>query len=210
MSRTKIEQYPNSLMTVSKLLSKRMERNMPVIVKKNTNEERNEFYKNKEQYKNNIDEILNKINDIDVYIDELKTIIKDIFIPISQPSGILRKIIQDLTLINKNYKNNIIKKSKYYNLYDLQEIENDIKTLSEKYSILYTSPEIQAYLQNNEALEPLLERTNELFKGLIKITEQVSQKQEINILPSEQRGEQYVGGYLTSISDSLASKYRIK
>lgn len=195
MSKTKIEQYPNSLMTVSKILSKRNKKHLDSMDTPISDKERNDFYKNKEQYKTNVDEILNKINDIDIYIDELNTVITDIFINVSQPSGILRKIIQDLTFINKNYKNNIIKKSKYYNLYDLQEIETNFNVISNKYSTLSTSPKMVSYLQNNGALESLLNKATDSFNIIIKKIEQISQNQPL---------AKFEGGYLSSISDDLA------
>jgi hypothetical protein len=73
MSKTKIEQYPNSLMTVSKILSDRMFKDLPSIEKarKINKIERDEFYKNKEQAKDNVDEFLNKLIKVDGYITEL-------------------------------------------------------------------------------------------------------------------------------------------
>jgi len=210
MSKTKIEQYPNSLMTVSKLLTNRMKKNMPVIAREKTNIERNEFYKNKEQYKNNIDEILDKINNVEVYLDELMSVVQDQTAPIPQITTILRKIMQELIFINKNYKNKIIKKFKSYDLYDLQDIENESKQLMEKWNELYNSNEIGVYLMNNDdAIIPLLNKIKNLFNENTNLMKQTSQKQIIEILPAEQRGEQYIGGYLSSISDSLASEYSI-
>jgi hypothetical protein len=73
MSRTKIEQYPNSLMTVSKLLADRMFQDTPTIEKaKKINQiERENFYKDKEKDKDNVDEFINKLVKIDGYITEI-------------------------------------------------------------------------------------------------------------------------------------------
>lgn len=73
MSKTKIEQYPNSLMTISKILSDRMFKDTPAIEKarKINKIERDAFYKNKEQAKDNVDEFLNKLYKVDSYITEL-------------------------------------------------------------------------------------------------------------------------------------------
>jgi hypothetical protein len=73
MSRTKIEQYPNSLMTVSKILADRMFQDTPSIekAKKINLLERQEFYKDKEKDKDNVDEFINKLVKIDGYITEI-------------------------------------------------------------------------------------------------------------------------------------------
>lgn len=73
MSRTKIEQYPNSLMTVSKLLADRMFQDTPTLEKaKKINQiERENFYKDKEKDKDSVDEFINKLVKIDGYITEI-------------------------------------------------------------------------------------------------------------------------------------------
>lgn len=73
MSKTKIEQYPNSLMTVSRLLAERNFKNTPSMEKaKQINKiERENFYKDKEKSKDDVDEFINKLVKIDGYITEL-------------------------------------------------------------------------------------------------------------------------------------------
>jgi hypothetical protein len=73
MSRTKIEQYPNSLMTVSRLIAERNFKDAPPLEKamKINKIERENFYKDKEKSKDDVDEFINKLVKIDGYITEL-------------------------------------------------------------------------------------------------------------------------------------------
>jgi hypothetical protein len=73
MSKTKIEQYPNSMLTVARLLAEDQFKSLPI--KEKTLEmnrvERELFYKNKEKYKDNVDNFLNRLIKVDGYIEEL-------------------------------------------------------------------------------------------------------------------------------------------
>jgi len=208
MSKTKIEQYPNSLMAVSKLFSKRSNYfNTDQI--NIDNPERDDFYKNKEQYKKNIEDILTDISNIDIYIDELNPLLNDIFTPASSILGLTRKLIQDLSNMNKLYKDKILKKSKNYNLYDLQEIENNINILNEKYNDLLMSSDYKGYIKANGQVDPLFKKIKEIFKVSINLIKQTSQ-----IQPMKGSGihkinyntvDKYLGGSLYCCADSLAN-----
>lgn len=73
MSKTKIEQYPNSLMTISRLIAERNFKNVPPLEKamQINKIERENFYKDKEKSKDDVDEFVNKLVKIDGYITEL-------------------------------------------------------------------------------------------------------------------------------------------
>jgi len=73
MSKTKIEQYPNSLMTVSRMIADRNFKDTPPLKKamQINKIERENFYKNKEKFKDNVDEFLNNLIKVDGYITEL-------------------------------------------------------------------------------------------------------------------------------------------
>ena len=75
MSKTKIEVYPNSLMAVSKFLNKKQFNALPSKdrLKKINKLERETFYKDKEKYKENIDDLEAKIAFVDAYLIELQT-----------------------------------------------------------------------------------------------------------------------------------------
>ena len=200
MSKTKIEQYPNSLMTVAKILSKKHKKYLETLIdnpeRTSRDLERNEFYKNKEQYKNNVDDILEKISDVDIFLDEFSSNIQNFTGPISTLSGNLRKIIKELILINTNYKNKIIKKFKYYDLYDLQDIDNENKKLLEKWNGIYNSNVIQTYtFMRDGSIIPLTEKIDKLIKENNNLIKQLSQSQPL---------AKFEGGYLSSISDTLA------
>lgn len=219
MSKTKIEQYPNSLMAVSKLFSKRnnyFNTNQINI----DNPEREEFYKNKEQYKNNIEEILSLIVNVNILLDEAKLYAYNAsntsnpnYVNIytsntTYMAGILRKIIQDLTKINKKYKDTILKKSKNYNLYDLQEIENDINILSNKYEEIYSN-ELQpfsAVIYNIDLFLNNIEKLFEEIKNLINQTSQIQPMQGSGIHKINYNTvDKYLGGSLYCCADSLAN-----
>ena len=210
MSKTKIEQYPNSLMAVSKLFSKRSNYFNNDQIIKTDNPEREDFYKNKEQYKKNIEEILTDISNIDIYIDDLMPLLDDYIT--THPStilGLTRKLIQDLTNINKLYKDKILKKSKNYNLYDLQEIENNINILNEKYNDLLLSSSYIRYINANGQLEGIFKKIKEMFKESINLIQQTSQIQLMKGSGIHKLNynteDKYLGGSLYSFSDSLAN-----
>jgi len=73
MSKTKIEQYPNSLMTVSRMIADRNFKDTPPLKKamQINKIERENFYKNKEKFRDNVDEFLNNLIKVDGYITEL-------------------------------------------------------------------------------------------------------------------------------------------
>lgn len=79
MSKTKIEVSPNSLMAVSKILNRQNFQGLPSREKalRINKVERDAFYKDKEKYKDNVDEFLNELIKIDGLITELQQYLDD-------------------------------------------------------------------------------------------------------------------------------------
>lgn len=73
MSKTRIEQYPNSMLTVGQLLAEEQFKELPINdkVREMNKIEREIFYKNKEKYRDNVDNFLNRLIKVDGYIVEL-------------------------------------------------------------------------------------------------------------------------------------------
>ena len=215
MSKTKIEQYPNSLMTVSKLLSKR----------------------NRKYSKSNIDDsekvLHNKLIDKDIektkpiFLSQIDALEDDIYLLISSiqntkagvaTTEIARRVAATLNVIVRNYEAMIIKKPKNFNLYELQQISDKIFNLAETYDYeLYEAeveipdpdddtqvidvPVLQAYIDKVKVGPQIFDKISELLDKLLGLLRKVNQTQPL---------AKFEGGYLSSISDSLASNYRIK
>lgn len=215
MSKTKIEQYPNSLMTVSKLLSKR----------------------NRKYSKSNIDDsekvLDNKLIDKDIektkpiFLSQIDALEDDIYLLISSiqntkagvaTTEIARRVAATLNVIVRNYEAMIIKKPKNFNLYELQQISDKIFNLAETYDYeLYEAeveipdpdddtqvidvPVLQAYIDKVKVGPQIFDKISELLDKLLGLLRKVNQTQPL---------AKFEGGYLSSISDSLASNYRIK
>lgn len=215
MSKTKIEQYPNSLMTVSKLLSKR----------------------NRKYSKSNIDDsekvLDNKLIDKDIektkpiFLSQIDALEDDIYLLISSiqntkagvaTTEIARRVAATLNVIVRNYEAMIIKKPKNFNLYELQQISDKIFNLAETYNYeLYEAeveipdpdddtqvidvPVLQAYIDKVKVGPQIFDKISELLDKLLGLLRKVNQTQPL---------AKFEGGYLSSISDSLASNYRIK
>lgn len=215
MSKTKIEQYPNSLMTVSKLLSKR----------------------NRKYSKSNIDDsekvLDNKLIDKDIektkpiFLSQIDALEDDIYLLISSiqntkagvaTTEIARRVAATLNVIVRNYEAMIVKKPKNFNLYELQQISDKIFNLAETYNYeLYEAeveipdpdddtqvidvPVLQAYIDKVKVGPQIFDKISELLDKLLGLLRKVNQTQPL---------AKFEGGYLSSISDSLASNYRIK
>ena len=73
MSKTRIEQYPNSMLTVGQMLAEEQFKELPQNdkIREMNRIERELFYQNKEKYKDNVDNFLNKLIKVDGYLVEL-------------------------------------------------------------------------------------------------------------------------------------------
>lgn len=79
MSKTKIEVSPNSLLAVSKILNRQNFQGLPSRERalRINKVERDAFYKDKEKYKDNVDEFLNELIKIDGLMTELQQYLDD-------------------------------------------------------------------------------------------------------------------------------------
>ena len=106
MSKTRIEQYPNSMLTVGQMLAEEQFKELPENdkIREMNRIERELFYQNKEKYKDNVDNFLNKLIKVDGYLVELTQ-----YLNISA-----EEFMDDLTRkkINQKIDNDMIKRIK--------------------------------------------------------------------------------------------------